>query len=86
MLESMKATQEISSCAKGTAKTCKNFLQTVPCLFVLSKRKKAFSLLLLKIRGSDFPQGHLGPKENMRKLKSCRTLMGICSSKSLFVI
>lgn len=80
MLKSMKATLEIRLCTKDTAKTRKNFLRTVPCLFVLSKRKKAFSLFLLKIRGRDFPQGHL---ENMRKLKSCRTLMGIHSSKSL---
>lgn len=83
MLQPMKATLEICLCTKGTAKTCKNFLQTVPCLFVLSKRKKAFSLFLLKIRGRGFPQGHLGPKENTRNLKSCRTLMGICSSKPL---
>lgn len=83
MLESMKATLEVCLCTKGTAKTCKNFLQTVPYLFVLSKRKKAFSLFLLKVRGRDFPQGHLGPKENIRKLQSCRTLMGVCSGKSL---
>lgn len=81
----MEATLEICLRTKGAAKTHKNFLQTVPCLFVLSKRKKAFSLFLLKIRGRDFPQGHLGPKENIRKLKSCRTLMGICSSKSLIL-